>query len=145
MKVGPVQYARNGSVRLAYRVLGEAETPIVNVPGWVSNVDTYDNPSDSFAELAEHDLVPALATRGIHIRAGVHIGECEGRGDDWSGIAVHVGARVAALAGTGEVLASRTVRDLSAGSGLGFEDRGSHTLKGVPDQWQLFRVTAGAR
>ena len=86
------------------------------------------------------DLVPALATRGIRIRAGVHIGECERRGDDWSGVAVHVGARVGALAGPGEVLASRTVRDLSAGSGLTFEDRGQHRLKGVPEEWQLFRV-----
>jgi class 3 adenylate cyclase len=86
------------------------------------------------------DLVPALATRGIRIRAGVHIGECERRGDDWSGVAVHVGARVGALAASGEVLASRTVRDLSAGSGLTFEDRGTHRLKGVPEEFQLFRV-----
>jgi pimeloyl-ACP methyl ester carboxylesterase/class 3 adenylate cyclase len=82
-------------------------------------------------------LVPALATRGIQIRAGVHTGECERRGDDWSGLAVHIGARVAAMAGAGEVFVSR---DLSAGSGLTFEDRGSHPLKGVPDEWQIFRV-----
>jgi class 3 adenylate cyclase len=63
-------------------------------------------------------LVPALATRGIRIRAGVHTGECERRGDEWSGMAVHIGARIGALAGAGEVLASRTVRELSAGSGL---------------------------
>ena len=86
------------------------------------------------------ELVPALATRNINIRAGVHTGECERRGDDWSGVGVHIGARVAALAGSGEVLASRTVRDLSAGSDLTFEDRGTHQLKGVPDEWQLFRV-----
>jgi class 3 adenylate cyclase len=79
----------------------------------------------------------------MRIRAGIHIGECERRGDDWSGVAVHVGARVGALAGPGEALVSRTVRDLSAGSGLVFEDRGSHQLKGVPDEWQLFRVTSG--
>jgi class 3 adenylate cyclase len=87
------------------------------------------------------ELVPALATRGIPIRAGVHIGECERRGDDWSGVSVHIGARVAAMAGAGEVLVSRTVRDLSAGSGLMFEDRGSHRLKGVPEEWQVFRVS----
>jgi class 3 adenylate cyclase len=86
------------------------------------------------------ELVPALATRNINIRAGVHTGECERRGDDWSGVGVHIGARVAALAGSGEVLASRTVRDLSAGSDLTFEDRGTHRLKGVPEEWQLFRV-----
>jgi class 3 adenylate cyclase len=89
------------------------------------------------------ELVPALANRGIRIRAGVHIGECERRGDDWSGVSVHIGARVAAMAGAGEVLVSRSVRDLSAGSGLLFEDRGSHRLKGVPEEWQIFRVTSG--
>ena len=73
------------------------------------------------------DLVPALATHGIPIRAGVHIGECEKRGDEWSGMAVHVGARIGAIAGAGEVLTSRTVRDLSVGSGLVFEDLGRRT------------------
>ena len=59
------------------------------------------------------DLVPALATRGIHVRAGVHLGECERRGEDWSGVSVHIGTRVAAMAGAGEVLVSRTVGELS--------------------------------
>ena len=77
---------------------------------------------------------------GLTLRAGLHTGECERRGIDVSGIAVHIGARVAALAEPGEVLVSRTVKDLVAGSGLQFEDRGSHTLKGVPDDWQLFAV-----
>jgi class 3 adenylate cyclase len=67
------------------------------------------------------DLVPALATHGIPIRAGVHMGECEKRGDEWSSMAVHVGARIGAMAGAGEVLSSRKVRDLSVGSGLVFE------------------------
>jgi class 3 adenylate cyclase len=75
---------------------------------------------------------------GVTLRAGLHTGECERRGDDISGIAVHIGARVAAVAGPGEVLASRTVKDLVAGSGLRFIDRGTHGLKGVPDEWQLF-------
>jgi class 3 adenylate cyclase len=86
------------------------------------------------------DLIPLLATRNIRIRAGVHTGECEQRGDDLSGMGVHIGARVAAMAGAGEVLVTRTVRDLSAGSDLTFEDRGSHQLKGLPDEWQIFRV-----
>jgi class 3 adenylate cyclase len=86
------------------------------------------------------DLVPALATHGIPIRAGVHIGECEKRGDEWSGMAVHVGARIGAMAGAGEVLTSRTVRDLSVGSGLVFEDLGSHRLKGLPEETEVFRV-----
>lgn len=86
------------------------------------------------------DLVPALATHGIPIRAGVHIGECEKRGDEWSGMAVHVGARIGAMAGAGEVFTSRTVRDLSVGSGLVFEGLGAHRLKGLPEDTEVFRV-----
>jgi class 3 adenylate cyclase len=86
------------------------------------------------------DLVPALATHGIPIRAGVHIGECEKRGDEWSGMAVHVGARIGAMAGSGEVLTSRTVRDLSVGSGLVFEGLGPHRLKGLSEDTEVFRV-----
>ena len=77
---------------------------------------------------------------GIDVRAGVHTGECEVRGNGYSGIAVHTGARIAALAGGGEVLASRTVKDLIAGSGIDLEDRGVHQLKGIPEPWQVFRV-----
>ena len=87
------------------------------------------------------ELVPALATRGIRIRAGVHTGECERRGDEWSGMAVHTGARIGALAGAGEVLASRTVRDLSAGSGLTFESLGPQHLKGLPEEVDVYRVS----
>jgi pimeloyl-ACP methyl ester carboxylesterase len=79
---------------------------------------------------------------GIEIRAGVHVGECELRGDDLGGLAVHIGARVAELAGPGEILVSRTVRDLVAGSGLRFAARGEHELKGVPDRWPLYAVAA---
>jgi pimeloyl-ACP methyl ester carboxylesterase/class 3 adenylate cyclase len=84
----------------------------------------------------------AAATRqlGIDVRAGLHTGECELAGSDVRGIAVHIGARVAALAGAGEVLVSRTVRDLVVGSGLTFSERGEHELKGVPGSWQLFSV-----
>lgn len=88
------------------------------------------------------DLVPALATHGLPIRAGVHIGECEKRGEEWSGMAVHVGARIGAMAGPGEVLTSRTVRDLSVGSGLVFEGLGAHRLKGLPEDTEVFRVKA---
>jgi class 3 adenylate cyclase len=79
-----------------------------------------------------------LEPLGLRIRAGVHTGEVELIGDDIGGIAVHVAARIAALAGAGEVLTSSTVRDLVAGSGLAFEDRGEHTLKGVPEPWRVF-------
>jgi class 3 adenylate cyclase len=77
---------------------------------------------------------------GLSIRAGVHTGECELLGKDVGGLAVHIGARVMAMAGADEVLVSSTVKDLVAGSGLAFEDRGSHGLKGVPDKWRLFGV-----
>ena len=77
---------------------------------------------------------------GLDIRAGVHTGECEVMGDKLSGIAVHIGARVAALSGPGEVLVSRTVKDLVAGSGLKLRERGTHELKGIPGAWQLYSV-----
>ncbi|MEV3901924.1 adenylate/guanylate cyclase domain-containing protein [Mycobacterium sp. NPDC050551] len=85
------------------------------------------------------DAVRALS---IEIRAGLHTGEVEVRGDDIGGIGVHIGARVSALAGTNQVLVSRTLRDLVIGSGLEFDDRGAHELKGVPCPWQLFAVTS---
>ncbi len=84
----------------------------------------------------------ALAELGIEIRAGLHVGECELRGDDVGGLAVHIGARVAGLASPGEILVSRTVRDLVAGSGLRFAERGEHELKGVPDRWPLYVVAS---
>jgi class 3 adenylate cyclase len=82
----------------------------------------------------------AVGDMGIDIRAGVHVGECELRGDDIGGLAVHIGARIAALADPGEILVSRTVRDLVAGSELRFADRGEHELKGVPERWPLYAV-----
>ena len=75
---------------------------------------------------------------GIGVRAGLHTGELERRGDDVGGIAVHIGSRVATQAQVDEVLVSSTVKDLVAGSGIEFADRGEHTLKGVPDRWHLF-------
>jgi class 3 adenylate cyclase len=77
---------------------------------------------------------------GIDVRAGLHTGEVEYVGENVAGVAVHTAARVAALAGPGEVLVSNTVKDLVAGSGLRFADRGMHALKGVPDEWRLFAV-----
>ena len=77
---------------------------------------------------------------GIETRAGLHTGECEMIGDDVGGIAVHIGARVAAVAGPGEVMVSSTVKDLVAGSGITFQDQGVHALKGVPEEWRLFAV-----
>jgi class 3 adenylate cyclase len=89
--------------------------------------------------MAIRDAVQAL---GIEVRAGLHTGECETRGDDIGGIAVHIGARVSALAGPNEVLVSSTLRDLVIGSGLEFEERGAYELKGVPGEWRLFVVAS---
>ncbi|MCB0947744.1 MAG: adenylate/guanylate cyclase domain-containing protein [Mycobacterium sp.] len=100
----------------------------------------FDGPSK--AARCALDLVPALAARGLEIRAGVHTGECERRGEEWSGMAVHIGARISSLARAGEVLASRTVRDLSAGSGLAFESLGPQHLKGLPEEVEVYRVAA---
>jgi class 3 adenylate cyclase/tetratricopeptide (TPR) repeat protein len=83
----------------------------------------------------------SLRALGIEIRAGVHVGEVDGRGRDLGGLGVHVGARVAATAGPGEVLVSGTVRELVIGSGFQFEDRGEHELKGVPGRWRLYALT----
>jgi class 3 adenylate cyclase/pimeloyl-ACP methyl ester carboxylesterase len=99
---------------------------------------TFDGPARAIrCACAIQDAVKPL---GITVRAGLHTGECEMIGEDVGGIAVHIGARVASLAGPGEVLVSSTVKDLVAGSGLSFADRGAHALKGVPGEWRLYRV-----
>jgi DNA-binding NarL/FixJ family response regulator len=82
----------------------------------------------------------ALRAVGVDVRIGIHSGEVELRGNDVGGIAVNIGARVAAAASSGDVVVSSTVRDLVAGSGIAFADRGEHDLKGVPDRWRLFAV-----
>ena len=85
-------------------------------------------------------LREAVAGIGVDIRAGVHTGECELVGGEFSGLALHIAARITDLAPPREIIVSRTVKDLVAGSGLDFEDFGLHVLKGVPDDWQLYRV-----
>jgi len=100
---------------------------------------TFDGPARAIrAALSARDAVRSL---DLEIRAGLHTGEVEVMEQDIGGIAVNIGARVGALAGPGEVLVSRTVTDLVAGSGIEFADRGTHALKGVPGDWQLFAVT----
>ena len=79
-----------------------------------------------------------LRRQGLEVRAGLHVGEVSRRPGSVAGITVHIGARVSALAAPGEVLVTRTVRDLVAGSGIVFEERGEHELKGVPDRWTLY-------
>ena len=99
---------------------------------------TFDGPARGIrCACAIRDAVPSI---GITIRAGLHTGECEVLGDKVSGLAVHIGARAMNKAGPGEVLVSGTVKDLVAGSGLRFNDRGKHVLKGIPGEWRLFLV-----
>jgi class 3 adenylate cyclase len=86
--------------------------------------------------------VESVRPLGIEVRAGLHTGECETIDGKVGGIAVNIGARVAALAGPSEVLVSQTVKDLMVGSGAGFEERGEHQLKGIPGTWRLFAATA---
>ena len=102
---------------------------------------TFDGPAR--AVKCAQAICEAVRPLGLEVRAGCHTGEIELLGADVGGIAVHIGARVAALAAPSEVLVSSTVKDLTAGSGLVFEDAGEHELKGVPDRWHLYRVVAG--
>jgi class 3 adenylate cyclase len=85
-------------------------------------------------------LVTEAKRLGIPVRAGVHVGECDQRGDDIGGMAVHVAARVMALAGANEVLATSTVREALVGTEIGFDPRGVETLRGVPGEWSVFAV-----
>jgi class 3 adenylate cyclase len=102
-------------------------------------VATFDSPGRAIeCSLAIREILQAYE---IEVRAGIHTGEIEIRGDDVAGLAVHIGARVSALAGPGEVLVSSTVKDLVVGSSVEFEERGEHELKGVPGSWHLFSVT----
>jgi class 3 adenylate cyclase len=100
---------------------------------------TFDGPARAIrCACAIRDAVREL---GIEIRAGLHTGEIELADTGVEGIAVHIGARIAALARAGEVLASSTVKDLVVGSGIDFADRGTHVLKGVPGEWRVHAVT----
>jgi pimeloyl-ACP methyl ester carboxylesterase len=100
---------------------------------------TFDGPAR--AVQCAQTIQDANLAIGIDVRAGVHVGECEIRGQDIGGMAVHIADRVSKAAGPGEILVSSTVKDLVAGSGLQFSDRGRQSLKGIPDEWQLFAVS----
>src|SRR5947208_12585460 len=99
---------------------------------------TFARPADAIR--CASDIIDQLRDIGIHIRAGIHMGEVEQMGAKVGGIAVHIGARVAAKAGDSEILVSSTVRDLVSGSDIRFGERGSYDLKGVPGEWRLFAV-----
>jgi len=112
------------------------------------------NPGDAFvavfdapaaAVAAAFDIRSAVSNLGMQVRAGLHCGECEWIGDQAAGIALHIGARIATTAAPGEVLVSSTVRDLVSGSGMILTDTGSHRLRGVPEEWRLYRVDSIAQ
>ena len=99
---------------------------------------TFDGPARAIrTALAIRD---ALRSIDVDVRVGIHTGEIELLPDDIAGVGVHIGSRIAALAGPGEVFVSSTVKDLVAGSGIAFDDRGSHVLKGIPDPWRVYAV-----
>jgi class 3 adenylate cyclase len=100
---------------------------------------TFDGPARAIRSAAA--IVSAAADLGMEVRVGLHTGEIEMRGDDIGGLAVHIAQRVSSLAQPSEILVSSTVKDLVAGSGIEFESRGEHALKGVPDTWRVFAVT----
>jgi class 3 adenylate cyclase len=101
---------------------------------------TFDGPARAIG--AARAIAVGVRTLGLEARIGIHVGECELHDDKIAGLAVNIGSRVAANAVAGEVLVSQTVRDLVAGSGIRFLDRGTHELKGIPGTWQLFAVAA---
>jgi class 3 adenylate cyclase len=103
-------------------------------------VATFSSPSAALA--CADEIVDAVRVLGIEVRVGIHAGEVEMRGADIAGMAVHIGARVAALAGSSEVLVSSTVRDIVTGSRHRFADRGETALKGVPGHWWLYALVA---
>ncbi len=144
LPVPETRYARSGDVNIAYQVFGEGETPLVWIPGFtqhlelnweepnrqawfeglgrIARVVTLDKRGTGLSDRVEGS--PPLEVRMDDIRAGLHTGECELVDGKVGGIAVHIGARVSSEAGPGEVLVSSTVKDLVAGSGIAFVDRG---------------------
>jgi class 3 adenylate cyclase len=97
---------------------------------------TFDGPARAIR--CAWQIRDSLRENGLEVRCGLHTGEVTRRDGDVAGLTVHIGARVSAVAGPGEVLVTRTVRDLVAGSGIVFSERGEHALKGVPEQWALY-------
>jgi class 3 adenylate cyclase len=123
--------------RLVRDEVGRARGHVVKTTG-DGALATFDGPAR--AVRAADAIVKGVRSLGIDARAGVHTGEVELRGADVGGVGVHIGARVSALAHAGQVMVSRTVVDLVAGSGLVFDEAGSHKLKGVPGEWQLYSL-----
>lgn len=122
---------------LTRRLVERAQGRVVKTTG-DGVLATFDGPARAIE--CARQIVAAVEPLGVQVRAGLHAGECELRGTDVGGMAVHIGARVAGHAGAGEVLVSGTVKDLVVGSGIDFDDRGTVALKGVPGDWRLFAV-----
>lgn len=127
----------DGHERVAAEAIGRAGGRLVETTG-DGLLATFGGPSQAVA--AARAVQDAALGLGVGVRAGIHTGEIERRGARIGGLGVHIAARIMALGGTGEILVSRTVRDLTAGSRLAFEDRGTHALKGVSEPWQIFCV-----
>ena len=122
---------------VARRQLARYQGRLVNTTG-DGLVATFDGPARAIrSALAIRDALRGL---GIEIRAGLHTGEIEQRGSDIGGLGVHIAARIMALAEPGRVVVSRTVKDLVAGAGFAFSDAGSHSLKGIPETWQIYVI-----
>jgi class 3 adenylate cyclase len=99
---------------------------------------TFDGPGRAIR--CANAIVEGVRSLGLSVRAGLHTGECELVVNDIAGVAVHIASRISAMASSGEVLVSNTVKDLVSGSGIRFEDRGTHSLKGIEGEWRLYRV-----
>ncbi len=126
--------AHDRNVRIALRRAGGKEIKTTG-DGVVA---TFDGPARAIRCAGE--IRERIRSIGLEVRIGLHTGEIEIRGDDIAGIAAHIASRIESEARAGEILVSRTVRDLVAGSGINFEDRGMFVLKGVPDEWSLYAV-----
>jgi class 3 adenylate cyclase len=129
--------------RLADRVVGDSRGRVIKSTG-DGVLAAFDGPARAVrAGMALRDAAPSELE--VHLRVGVHTGECEAIGDDLGGIGVHIAARVQAAADPDEVLVSSTVKDLVVGSGLRFADRGEHALKGLPERWRLHAAVGDER
>lgn len=137
MAAPSTRYARSGDVHLAYQVVGDGSRDVVLALDWASHLEVlWEQPfvQELLASLAGHGRYLAEST-------GLHTGEVTARNGDVAGIAVDIGARVSTIAAPGDVLLTRTVRDLVAGPGIAFDQKGIFALKGVTEQWDLYATT----
>jgi len=142
VKIPDIRYARCGDVSIAYQVFGDGPDHVL-IRLWTGDLSSmWEQPLLARYFTCACAVRDAVRRLGRELRIGLHTGECELLGDKLAGIAINTGARVAAKAAPGEVLVSRTVKDLVAGSGIEFEERGTHELKGLAGEWQLYAVSS---